>query len=72
MRRTFFSHLEMVIRPLGPSQVLELAAKATIRNKELFNRTHYHGLIDVDLTSFHETMDLWVLEFAEVFATQQG
>lgn len=68
--RSFFSRLELVIRPVSSAQVLELAGKATIRNKELFNRTHFQRLTEVDLTSFHETMDLWVLEFAESFAAQ--
>ena len=69
-RRNYFSRLELVVRPTSPANLLELAAKATVRNKELFNRTHYHRLAEVDLTSFHETMDLWVLEFAETFAAQ--
>jgi hypothetical protein len=68
--RSFFSRLEIVIRPVSSAQVLELAAKATIRNKELFNRTHFQRLTEVDLTSFHETMDLWILEYAESYAAQ--
>ena len=68
--RSFFSRLEIVIRPVTTAHVLELAAKSTIRNKELFHRTHFQRLTEVDITSFCETMDLWVLEFAESFAAQ--
>jgi len=68
--RSFFSRLEIVVRPVSSAQVLELTAKGTIRNKELFNRTHFQRLTEVDLTCFHETMDLWVLEYAESFAAQ--
>jgi hypothetical protein len=68
--RSFFSRLDILIRPVSSAQVLELTAKGTIRNKELFNRTYFQRLTEVDLTSFHETMDLWVLEFAESFAAQ--
>ena len=68
--RNFFSRLEIVIRPVSSVQVLEMTAKGMIRNKELFNRTYFQRLTEVDLTSFHETMDLWVLEFAESFAAQ--
>jgi len=61
----------MVIRPASSYHVLDLAVKATIRNKELFNRSHYQRLTEVDLTSFSEMIDLWVLEYAELYAAKQ-
>jgi hypothetical protein len=65
-----FSRLEMVVRPLSEYYVLELAAKATIRDKESFNRTHYQRLAEVDLASFTGLVDLCVLEFAELYAAK--
>ncbi len=65
-----FSRLEMVVRPVSEYFVLELAAKATIRDKEYFNRTHYQRLAEVDLASFTGLVDLWVLEFAELYAAK--
>jgi len=70
-RVNYFSRLEMVIRPASSYHVLDLAVKATIRNKELFNRSHYQRLTEVDLTSFSEMIDLWVLEYAELYAAKQ-
>jgi len=67
-RTNQFSRLEMVIRPISDSFVLELAAKATIRNKEIFNRSHFQVLDEVDRASFVEMIDLWTLEFAERYA----
>jgi hypothetical protein len=67
---SYYSRLEMLIRPASSYHVLDLRAKATIRNKELFNRSHFQRLTEVDLTSFTETIDLWVLEYAELFATK--
>ena len=67
-RQNLFSRLEMTVRPMSSYHVLELAAKGTIRNKEIFNRTQYQRLTEVDITSFFELIDLWVLEFAEQFA----
>jgi len=67
-RDNLFSQLQIVVRPASEYHVLDLAAKATVRNKELFNRNHYQRLTDVDPTSFNEMVDLWVLEYAEVFA----
>jgi hypothetical protein len=66
----YFSRLEMLIRPFSPYALLELTAKGTIRNRELFNRTHYQDLPDVDPQSFTELIDLWVLEFAELYAAK--
>ncbi len=65
-----FSRLEMLIRPISESYVLELSAKGTVRNRERFRRTHYQRLADVDLESFTGLIDLWVLEFAELYAAK--
>lgn len=70
-RTSYFSRLEMVIRPASEYHVLDLAAKATVGNKELFNRSHFQRLTEVDLTSFHEMIDLWVLEYAELYAAKR-
>jgi len=69
-RTNYFSHLEMVIRPISEYHVLDLAAKATIRNKEFFNRSHFQRLAEVDPNSFTELIDLWVLEYAELYAAR--
>ena len=66
-----FSRLEMLVRPVSEYFVLELAAKATIRDKECFNRSHYQQLAEVDLASFTGLVDLWVLEFAELYAAKR-
>jgi len=70
-RANFFSRLEMTVRPFNRYHVLELAAKGTIRNKEVFSRTHYERLEEADLTTFHELIDFWTLEFAELYAAKQ-
>jgi len=63
-----YSRLEMTVRPYATHNVLELAAKGTIRNKEVFNRSYYEELPDVDLEKFTQLVDVWVLEYAEMFA----
>jgi hypothetical protein len=67
-RVSYFSRLEIVVRPVSEYLVLEVAAKATVRNKELFNRSHFQRLAEVDLASFSAAIDGWVLEFAERYA----
>jgi hypothetical protein len=69
-RDSHYSRLEMLVTPLGKFHVLNVSVKGTIRNKEVFNRTHYQLLGEVDIDAFCETIDLWALEYAEMFAMQ--
>ncbi len=64
----YFSRLEMSIRPYSSSGVVELAAKGTIRNKEIFNRNHFELINEVDEDTFLNMIDVWVLEYAEQYA----
>ena len=65
-----YSRMEMVIRPLSSACIVELAAKGTVRNKEILSRSHYQFLSQVDVDSFSELIDLWVLEFAEQYSAR--
>jgi hypothetical protein len=67
-RGSYFSRLQVVVSPYSQFKVLEIAAKGTVRNKEVLSRTHYQRLADVDLESFRELVELWVLDYAELYA----
>ncbi len=69
-RSNFFSRIEMTIRPYSSLHVLELTAKGTVRNRELFNRRHFEKLQEADTDTFRELIDVWVLEYAELFAAK--
>jgi hypothetical protein len=69
-RNNDYSRLEMTVRPTTSAAVLDLAAKGTIRNKEVFNRNYFERLPDVDLDKFLELIDLWILEYAELYAAK--
>jgi hypothetical protein len=66
--RALYSRLEMSVSPLGTAGIIELVAKGTIRNKEAFHRRQFQRLEQVDVESFNELIDLWVLEYAELYA----
>ena len=70
-RTDYFSRLEILVRPLSEYFLLELVAKGTVLNKELLNRSHYERLTEVDAASFHEMVDRWTLEFAELFSAKR-
>jgi hypothetical protein len=71
-RMSSYSRLEMTIRPYSPALVVELAAKGTIRNKEIFNRQHFELVNEVDEDTFLNLIDAWVLEYAEQYAAVMG
>ena len=70
-RSNLFSRLEMVVRPYSSAHVLEVTAHGTIRNKEIYNRAHYQLLTEARLEQFTEMIDLWVLEYAELYAARR-
>ena len=65
-----FSQLQLTVRSFSDSHLVDLAAKSTIRNKELFARSHFQRLAELDLNSFKDVIDLWILEAAEEYASQ--
>lgn len=67
-RGTYFSRLQLVVGPYNTYHVLDIAAKGTVRNKEMLSRTHYQQLADVDLQSFRELLEQWVLDYAELYS----
>ena len=67
---TAYTRLEMLIRPFSSTHVIELTAKATVRNREIYNRSHYQRLDEVDEAGFQDLIDLWVVEFAELYASE--
>lgn len=64
-----YSRLEVLISPFGEAGILEMVVKGTVRNREVLNRKHYQKLIDFDIDSFKELVDLRVLEFAELYSS---
>ncbi len=69
-RANYYSRLEMTIRPHSEHNVVDLAAKATIRNKEVINRNHFELIHQADVETFREMIDVWVLEYAELYAAK--
>jgi hypothetical protein len=69
-RSNQYSRLEMVIRPFSDLHVLELKGKGTVLNRELFNRSHYLPIADVDPSEFEQMIDAWSIEYAELYAAQ--
>lgn len=70
-RSTEYSRLELTIRPYSQTlRVVELAGKATIRNKELFSRSIFDPIQESGEAKFRQLIDAWVLEYAEQYAAK--
>lgn len=67
-RSNEYSRLEMVIRPFSDLHVLDMKSKGTILNRELFNRSHFVPVAEVNLEEFENLIETWSLEYAELFA----
>ncbi len=69
-RTNQYSRLEMVIRPFSDLHVLDLKGKGTVMNRELFNRSFYIPVAEVDVAEFEQLIDTWAIEYAEMYAAK--
>jgi len=70
-RDSLFSRFSMTVSPHNDFHVLEVIAKGTIHNKEVFTRNHYQLLHEADLDGFQHLIEQWTLEYAEQFAAKE-
>jgi hypothetical protein len=71
-RSTNYSRLEVTIRAYTSAHVLDLAAKGTIRNREVFSRNYFEELATADEPKFRDLIDAWVLEYVELYAARSA
>lgn len=69
-RSTRFSRFEIVVRPCSELLVLDIKGKGTINNREVFNRSHFAKLAEVQLADFEQCVEAWSLQFAEMYAAK--
>ena len=67
---SFFSRIEVTVRPQNEYDVVNIAGKGTIRDKEIFVWNHFEDLNQANQKSFEQMIDKWVLQFAEQFAAR--
>lgn len=65
---SFFSRLEITVRPQNEFNVVNIAGKGTIKNKEMFNWNHYEDVAAAQMDAFQAKIDQWILMYAEQFA----
>ena len=67
---SFYSRLELVVRPLNQFNVVNISGKGTVKNREIANWNHFQEIEQVDLAEFKAKIDSWILNYAEQFAAR--
>lgn len=66
-----YSRFQILVKPFSQqTKIVELTTKGTIRNKEVITRSHYQFLAELNEEGLRDTVDHWLLEYAEKFAAQ--
>lgn len=67
---SFFSRIELTVRPQNEFNVANITGKGTIRDKEMFTWNHFENILEAKQESMEQMIDKWVLQFAEQFAAR--
>ena len=67
---SFFSRLELSVRPLNDYAVVNIAGKGTIADKELFSWNHFEDIGEATFETFEQKLNDWMIQFAEQFASR--
>ena len=67
---SFFSRIELTVKPQNEYNVVNIAGKGTIRDKELFAWNHFVDLLAASFEEFHQRLDTWMVQYAEQFAAR--
>ena len=66
-RTNIYTRLEMTVKPLTELGIVNLAAKGTVKNREVFARKHHREIEEAEVDEFIKQVDRWVLEFAQLY-----
>ena len=66
---SFYSRLEITVRPHNEFNVVNIAGKGTIHNKEIFSWNYFKDIVEVSPEDFQQKIDAWILMYAEKFAS---
>ena len=67
---SFFSRIEITVRPQNEFNVVNITGKGTVKNKEIFSWNFYKDIVDAIDVEFKEKIESWILQYAEQFAAQ--
>jgi hypothetical protein len=65
---SFYSRLEITVRPYSDYRIVDISVKGTVQNKELLSKNYYEEIQAADLDSFKQKIDSWIVQYAELYA----
>jgi hypothetical protein len=71
-RRNVYSRLELTVKPHSEINVVNIAGKGTVRDREVFTRQLHRPIGEADPDEFLETIDRWVLEYAQLYTASDS
>ncbi len=66
----FFSRVEITVRPQNEFNVVNIAGKGTVKDKEIFTWNHFKDISEATDEEFKQTIDSWIIQYAEQFAAR--
>ena len=60
-----------MVRPINELNVVNIAGKGTVANKEIYAWNQFEDISDAKLESFQQIIDSWIVMYAEKFASRQ-
>lgn len=67
---SFFSRLELSVRPINDYNVVNIAGKGTIADKELFSWNHFEDIDEATFEAFEDKLNNWMIQYVEQFAAR--
>jgi len=67
---SFFSRLELTVRPLNDYNVVNIAGKGTLADRELFSWNHFEDIDKAEMEAFEQKLNSWMIQYAEQFASR--
>ena len=64
----YFSRVEITVRPQNEFNVVNIAGKGTVKDKEIFTWNHFKDISESTDDEFQQTIDSWIIQYAEQFA----
>ena len=58
------------MRPLNDYNVVNIAGKGTIADKELFSWNHFEDINEATFEAFEDKLNNWMIQYVEQFAAR--
>ncbi len=72
VRKNEYSRFEIFVRPMSDYYVVDLATKATIRNREAWNRNHFKPIVEAEMQALTEQINIWAVQFVEQYTASDS